>query len=211
MKEITILGMGSTMIKCSYTGEIWAMNQTYKVAKRIDKLFITDPRLNFKSEPNHNFDELNSLDIPIISLHHFSEIKNFVHYPYDEIVEEFKTDFFTDTVCYMLAYAIHEGYEKIHMYGIDMATQMEYMIERGGVEFWVGMAMGRGIEVTNTKGSMVCKPVMGVPYGQKAFVDMKTVDPYNLLKKHEEMNDAAEVVRGRGKRKKKENFNPAYA
>lgn len=211
MKTVSIIGMGSTMIKCPFRGEIWAMNQTYKVAKRIDKLFITDPRINFTGKQNHDFDEINGLGIPIVSLHHFPEIKNFEAFPWDDAVEEFKTEFYTNTVCYMLAYAIYNGYEKIDMYGIDMATQREYILERGGIEFWVGFAMGRGIEVTNTKGSMVCKPAMGVPYGHKYSVDMRAVDPYDLLKLNKEERDAGDMADDHKKRKNKKNTNPALA
>ncbi len=190
MKEVIILGMGSTMIKCPYDAEVWAMNQTYKIAKRIDKLFITDPRLNFESKDNHNFEELNKLGIPIVSLHILPEIKNFVHFPYDEIVEEFHSEFFTNTVCYMVAYAIYEKYDKIRLYGIDMATGMEYVLERGGVEFWLGVAVGRGIKIENTKGSMLCKPPKGIPYGKPYFVNMREVDPENLCKMNKEILEA---------------------
>lgn len=199
MKEVHIIGMGSTMIKCPFTAEVWGVNQTYKVAKRVDKLFITDPRVNFKGKDNHDFDELNSLGIPIISLHHFPEIKNFVHFPYDEIVENFgiqDLEFFTNTICYMIAYAIHLGYDKISLYGIDMATQLEYILERGGVEFWVGVAIGRGVKVTNTKGSMVCRPAMNVPYGHKNYVNMKEVDPFHLMKNHNELLKSYEGEEG---------------
>ena len=185
MKEVTILGMGATMIKCRYDGEIWGVNKVYTMAKRLDKLFITDSRYYPDGKPSWNFDELNKLDIPIVSLHLFKEIKKLVHYPYHRIVERFNgmgSEFFTNSICYMIAYALYKNYEKIKMYGIDMATSMEYILERGGIEYWVGRAEGMGVKVENTKGSMVCKTPMGIPYGHKLAVDMKTVDPYNLLK-----------------------------
>jgi len=185
MKEVIILGMGATMIKCKYDGEVWGVNKVYKMAKRLDKLFITDGRKQPDRSDSWNFEELNALDIPIVSLHRFKEIKKLVHYPYHKIVEQFDgmgSEFFTNSICYMIAYALYKGYKKIRMYGIDMATSMEYILERGGIEYWVGRAEGMGVKVENTKGSMVCKPAMGVPYGHKLAVDMRTVDPYGLLK-----------------------------
>ena len=213
MKTATIIGMGATLIKCPFEddSEIWAMNQTYQVAKRIDRLFISDPRLNFRGGENHDYEELNSLGIPIVSLHHFPEIENFEAFPYDEIVEEFGSEFFTNTVCYMVAYAIYKKYDKIRFYGIDMATEMEYRIERGGVEFWVGVAIGRGMKFENTKGSMVCKPIMGVPYGHKFYADMKTVDPYNLLKRNEEEmknDDSPNLASNHEERADSQHINP---
>ena len=157
MKEIIILGMGATMIKCPYDVEVWAVNQTYKVARKVDKLFITDPRYNFKN----------------------------VRFPYDRIVERFgiqDSEYFSNTICYMVAYALYKGYKKIRLYGVDLATSTEYILEKGGVEFWLGIAIGMGVKVENTKGSMVLKTPNGVPYGHKYSVNMKEVDPYDLCK-----------------------------
>lgn len=185
MKSVIILGMGSTMLKCKYEHETWGVNQGYKMARKLDKLFITDGRVNFKGGQNHNFDELNALNIPIVSLHKFPEIKKLILYPYDKIVARFDglgKEFFTNSICYMIAYALYKGYEEIKFYGVDMATSMEYILERGGIEYWVGRAEGMGVKITNTKGSMVCKPPLGIPYGHKLAVNMKEVDPFNLCR-----------------------------
>lgn len=168
------------MMECDYSCETWGVNRTYNVAKRLDKLFITDTRHNLSGDVNHNFDEINAQNIPVISLHKFKEINKLRVYPYDKIVERFGSEFFTNTICYMIAYALYKGYKKIRLYGIDLATQLEYILERGGVEFWVGVATGMGVKVENTNRSRVCKPPMGVPYGHRGAVDMKNIDPLNL-------------------------------
>jgi hypothetical protein len=174
------------MIKCPYDTEVWGVNQVYRIAKRLDKLFITDGRYRPDTgEVAWKWDELNALNIPVISLHRFPEIKKLSVYPYRRIVEHFDgmgREFFTNSICYMIAYALYKGYEKIRMYGIDMATSMEYILERGGIEYWVGRAEGMGVGVENTKGSMVCRTPMGIPYGRKYAVNMRAVDPYHLLK-----------------------------
>lgn len=181
MKTVTLLGMGSTMLKCRYdTDEVWGVNSVYKMAKKLDKLFITDPKLNYYDKPNHDFAELNALNIPIVSLHKFKELKKLVHYPYDKIVARWGSEFFTNSICYMVAYALYNDYKLIKMCGIDMATSMEYILERGGIEFWVGVGTGMGVKFDITKQSMVCKPPMGIPYGHKLSVNMKEVDPYGL-------------------------------
>jgi len=183
MKSVTILGMGATSIKCPYEGEIWGVNQVYKTAKRLDKLFISDRKNKPGGGVAWDFESMNKINIPIVSLHRFNELKNLVHYPYDRIVEKFDgmgKEFFTNTICYMLAYALYKGYEKIRMYGVDMATSMEYILERGGIEYWVGRAEGMGVKVEVTKGSMICKTPMGIPYGRKLAVNMREVDPYDL-------------------------------
>jgi len=205
MKSVILLGMGATMVKCPYDDETWGVNKVYHMAKKLDKLFITDRRYFPDGSNSWNFDELNALDIPIVSLHRFREIKRLSLYPYNRIVEKFGTEFFTNSICYMLAYAIYKKYKKIRMYGIDMVGQIEYQIERGGIEYWVGRAEGMGIEVTNTKASMVCKTAMGVPYGFKYKYDIKEMDPFNVLKayKKKEESDAECLADGNGGGKNK--------
>ena len=61
--------------------------------------------------------------------------------------------YFTNSVSWMLALAIHEGANEIGVYGVDMAQQgeglaSEYAHQRPSVEFFIGLALGRGIKVT---------------------------------------------------------------
>lgn len=102
---------------------------------------------------------LNKLDIPIVSFWSAPGVKKFEPYPLWDIVSEFKSDYFTNSFSYMLAYAIWLGcYKKIWLYGVDMSAQHElYRNERGGVEYWIGMAKGRGIDVEISKGSSVAQ------------------------------------------------------
>lgn len=185
MKSVIILGMGATMVKCKYDTEVWGVNKVYRMARKLDKLFITDGRKQPDRSDSWNFDELNGLNIPIVSLHRFPEIKRLTVYPYTKIIERFDglgKEFFTNSICYMMAYALYKGYEKISLYGIDMATALEYQLERGGIEYWIGRAEGMGVKVENTKDSMLCKPAMGIPYGRKLAVNMREIDPFGLLK-----------------------------
>lgn len=70
-------------------------------------------------------------------------------YPIDEIVEFFKTDYFSNTVDYAIALAIYRRFKEIGLYGINMMRGSEYAYQKAGVEFWIGQAMGRGITVKN--------------------------------------------------------------
>jgi len=47
----------------------------------------------------------------------------------------------------MIALAITEGFEEIGIYGVDMAVGKEYIKERPSVEYFLGIARGRGIKV----------------------------------------------------------------
>lgn len=87
-------------------------------------------------------------------------------YPLEIIIDAFKTDYFNSTVDYAIALAIYEDYEKIDFYGVNMANLTEYSYQKPGVEFWIGIAKGRGTEV-NVHGSMstILKTGDGLLYG----------------------------------------------
>ena len=77
-------------------------------------------------------------------------------YPKDNIVKhllpkflrgEEVNEYFTSGPCYAIALAIHQGYKRIEMYGIEMESNSEYIYQRDGVGLWLGIALGRGIEI----------------------------------------------------------------
>lgn len=69
-----------------------------------------------------------------------------VGFPKDEIVEAFGR-YFTNSISWMIAQAIHEGATEIHVYGVDMAQGSEYAAQRPSCEYFLGLAAGRGIKV----------------------------------------------------------------
>ena len=68
-------------------------------------------------------------------------------YPLDAVIAEFGR-YFTNTISYMIAYAIQSGATEIMLAGVDMAAIDEYQHQRKNCEFFLGIAKGRGIEVT---------------------------------------------------------------
>ena len=80
-----------------------------------------------------------------------------VAYPIKEIRKHFQTDYFTNSISYMLALAIYEKVDEIHLYGIDMALQHESAWERPSIEYFLGIAWGRGIKVVIPKESDLLK------------------------------------------------------
>lgn len=47
----------------------------------------------------------------------------------------------------MFAHAVLEGYQEIHIYGIHLATQAEYIKQRPNMEWAIGKAEGMGINI----------------------------------------------------------------
>ncbi len=52
--------------------------------------------------------------------------------------------YFTSTPAWMLAHAILRGAKEIHIYGIHLSTESEYIEQRPNFEFLMGCVLGRG-------------------------------------------------------------------
>lgn len=87
-------------------------------------------------------------------------------YPLEQIQVFFDTDYFSNTVDYAIALAIYEGYEEINLYGVNMEMDSEYAYEKPGVDFWCGVAKGKGVKM-NVHGqrSTIMKTADGFLYG----------------------------------------------
>lgn len=210
-KELIILGTGASRVHCPFDCEVWGVNAVYTQKEqreskgeifRLDKLFITDylwaPRGTLHFDLRRVNRVATEFKTEIISLHTIRlgkcKLKT-KRYPFWRIVRKFGVDYFTSTICHMLAYAIDkatvrignmlvlrpDAFTKLRLYGVDMITSQEYLLQKGGVEFWLGFAKGLGMEYTISEGAAVMKTPSGLPYGLKPKVDLKQVDPYNIL------------------------------
>jgi len=68
-------------------------------------------------------------------------------------IDEMPFLYFTSSMAFMIAYAIHQKADVINIYGINLYYEEEYVFERPCLEFWIGYAMGKGIEVNIHKPS----------------------------------------------------------
>lgn len=68
-------------------------------------------------------------------------------FPKEEMVKEFGRDFFTSSFAWMMAMAMREGASEIALFGIDMASRDEYILQRPGFFFFKYVAAQRGIKV----------------------------------------------------------------
>jgi hypothetical protein len=71
-------------------------------------------------------------------------------YPISEIQNRFKTEFFSNVICYMIAYALYLDYDRLQLWGcaIEPAADDGSIIRNHpGVEYWVGYAQGMGKDV----------------------------------------------------------------
>ena len=78
------------------------------------------------------------LDVEYVDLH---------NYPLKAVIQRFGTDYFSSTVDYAIALALHEGQTEIDLYGVNMANPGEYAYQKPGADFWCGVAIGMGVKL----------------------------------------------------------------
>lgn len=88
-------------------------------------------------------------------------------FPRDEIQASFG-QYFSSTPAWMLAWMIREGYKEIHIYGIHLATAWEYTEQRPNLEFLVGLALSRGVNIVIPSRSPLLKARSVYAYEPKA-------------------------------------------
>ncbi len=78
--------------------------------------------------------------------------------PKDELVAEFGRYFFTSSFSWMMAFAIKSGANEIGLWGVDMASRDEYILQRSGGHYFIQEAKRRGIKVTLPPESDLLQP-----------------------------------------------------
>lgn len=84
---------------------------------------------------------------PVYSIKTYEGFPSIMRYPYEDVCEYFGTNRFSNSFCYMIAFALYLGYDEIHTYGVNFIMADEYTEEIPGVEFWLGMAHARGVRL----------------------------------------------------------------
>lgn len=93
--------------------------------------------------------------------------------PMKELVKEFGPYYFTSSFSWMMAMAIHSGCKEFALYGIDMASRDEYILQRPGAYYFFIRAKERGIKVVAPFESDILQPPPlygyseATPFGRK--------------------------------------------
>ena len=77
-------------------------------------------------------------------------------------------DYEVSTPAWMLMHAVAEGYTEIHIYGIHLATEWEYTVQRPNFEFLMGVAAGRGVRFVVPEPAPICKADYQYAFAPKA-------------------------------------------
>ena len=167
LDKIIILAQGPSWYQCPYDEEespegteVWGSNVIWR-DHRADRIFFGhDPRGDMLHDDIYLFENMNKKEFPVYTTGLFKVLTKNAQIPVKEILEEFKVGFFLNVIAWMLATAILQKPKTIDLYGVDMrpdAGDETYVNEKGSVEFWCGVANGRGIPIKNTKESYVLK------------------------------------------------------
>ena len=169
--NIILLGSGVTAADCPFDKEVWGCNNTIRTEKKVDKHFFFDDLATFDPKVMHIQDLIgNSHETEHITTFKNAQLCSRIGvlatvYPIDEVIRKFGRAYFANTVCYMIAYAMYMGIKKMNLYGIDHLTWQSYIVERCGVEYWLGRAEQSGIEIDIAEGSALLKTLDGKLYG----------------------------------------------
>lgn len=148
MKKVCILGSANSFKYAPFDKdcEIWILNNNlYKQVPRFDRQFDVhvphcyDPRGEYREflincgEKLYILDE--SKELPQANIIDYRLlIRKYGHY-------------FTSSFAYMLALAIEEKYTHISLYGCECNVKSEYETQRACIEYFLGIAKGKGLNV----------------------------------------------------------------
>ena len=147
-KKINIVGRGIGMDDAPEE-DCWGVNIVI-LRRPVDIGFDMhqDGFMNEKQEQRRKevIEVANEADIPVYSC---SAIPGttYVRYPIEHVVGKFKTGFFSNAICYMIALALADGVEELTFYGVNhLRVDPTYALEKPGVDYWLGAAMALGVK-----------------------------------------------------------------
>jgi hypothetical protein len=157
--RINIVGGNSWGVILPLNEIVWGFN-TQIIARSFNVLFdmhdvkakLGQTGTDLWAMSGHSYKELvaamnlcEKYDITVFTLGQVGDT-SYIPYPIDEIKREFGSDYFTAGLSYALALAIYQGADEICIWGCTGEKEYEY--QRPSAEFWMGVAIGRGISVT---------------------------------------------------------------
>jgi len=161
VKKVAIIGTALSAKFAPYddpSWEIWGLNDHWNQLPRATRWFESQTMDHCENAPvthDHSMmrsDWLKKCPIPVYMPDHYESCPQSIEYPIEGIqkwlseVDPSGVNYFTNTISFEIALAIYEGFDVIHLYGVDMAVGSEYEKQRPSCEFFLGIAKGLGIK-----------------------------------------------------------------
>ena len=162
MREVAIVGLGgsyadfiASRVNSKTFTETWGINCIGAII-HVDRTIMMDPASRFIDTANAGSQTdiarefLKKNNKPIYSCELDKRVKSIIKYPLKDVVKSTGFCYFNNTVPYAMALAIHEKFDKIHLFGIDYSYSHNlHMAESGRActEFWCAVAINKGIKI----------------------------------------------------------------
>ena len=152
MKTVALVGSSHTRKYAPYDKkniEIWSMNDLVPHLPRVTKWFEMHSwnLIDCNRRDKYYLAKLKNSKIPIYMQENMIDIiPKCVVYPIDEVLTIHGKKF-GSTLDYMMALALLKGFERIELYGVDMALYTEYQRQRPTLMYFIGYAIASGIVV----------------------------------------------------------------
>jgi len=167
LKKVAIVGSASSSAEGAPWKdpefEIWSL--AWRIVERGDRYFDMHKLGPHRKNVQPNYERhLSLLNATVYLQEVHPDIPNSVRYPIEDVIQMLSDvdpyaegDYFASSVAFMLALAIYEQFEEIHLYGIDLLTDSEYSHQRPNAEYLIGLARGMGRRVFVPKESAMLK------------------------------------------------------
>lgn len=117
-------------------------------------------------------------------------------FPKEAIEKKFGPNF-ASTPAWMIGLALLEGVTELHIYGIHLATEWEYLKQKPNMTFLLGVAMGLGVKIVIPKGS----PLLQESH-QYAFETDPEVGKVQAQRRQQALQQQRAMVKQQGAKRK---------
>lgn len=166
-KKVAIVGCSPSKSEAPFNDpsfEIWGVNNLYPHIPRATRWFeiheitatsdgtrLRRGETHFRGQPVGQYlaqmgEWAQKQNCPVYMQQAWPEVPTVVAYPIAAVLQRFG-GYFTNSISWMLALALLEGFDVVHVYGVDMAVDSEYHHQRPSCEYFLGLAVGLGVDV----------------------------------------------------------------
>ncbi len=187
-KRVALLGAGPSLAHylevCKRHGgrhavfdEVWCINALGDVLQCDRVFFMDDVRYGeafVRMQPAHGLAAclkwLKRHPGPVYTSRPHPDYPGMVAFPLEEVVRNLGVAYFNTSPAYAVAYAIHLGVKALYPMGLDYTFANAHVAEKGRAcfEFWLGVAVARGIRVHTPPSTSLldsCAPAADRFYG----------------------------------------------
>jgi hypothetical protein len=201
-KTVAVCGTAESLAYAPFKDkniDIWGVATMvgHKPVTRADRLFEmhTPDRWMNRKDAINEFVDKTGCDVYMHDV--TPEIKNSKKFPLEWLDKHFRR-YYTNSLSYQIALAILEGYGNMQLYGVHFATNSEYEYERPSLEYYLGIAEAKGINVYVPSGCelLKAKRLYGYDNAEMVHVIRERVKGMEQRKQQaqEQLENARDVV-----------------